>query len=483
MPVTDLHVQYSNRASQWERCRDSFEGTDAIKSRTTMYLPRLGGQRTEEYEAYLLRAMWYGATGRTVLGLTGSVMRKPPKVEAPEALLTHFDDITLTAMDLPTFAGLLVQEVLTLGRLGILLDMPKGVTGETPRPVWVKYDAEQITNWRWEDINGRRQLTLVVLREEYENSSVDIFQRTCIYRYRVLLIVGGVYMVRLYENIGENQAWYITEELTPQVRGATLDYIPFTFINAMNLNAEVYKPPLLDLADVNLSHFRSSADLEHGRHFTALPTPYITGAPKETSLKIGSSVAWAIPSHEARVGMLEFTGAGLGALEKALESKERMMAVLGARMLEEQKRAVEAAETHTIRQSGESSLLASIANMVSAGMTLVARWHANWLGTKEGNLTTVQLNTDFYGTPLSSADLASLLQAFQGGAISYETLYYNLERGELTRPGILAEIERAQIENEAPMLDLVNPGQQDQPPGSPNSPPQKGQPATTPAKA
>ena len=482
MPVTDLHVQYSNRASQWERCRDSFEGTDAIKARMDNYLPRLGGQKPDEYNAYLLRAMWYGAMGRTVLGLTGSVMRKPPNAEASEALLTHFDDITLTAMDLPTFTGMLVQEVLTVGRLGLFLDLPKGVIGEAPRPVWIKYGAEDITNWRWEDIKGRRQLTLVVLHEEYEPSSVDIFHRTCVYRYRVLLLVNGVYSVRLYEKLPENDEYVLTEELIPRVRGAALDYIPFTFINAMNLNAEIDKPPLLDLVDVNLSHFRSSADLEHGRHFTALPTPYITGAPKETSLRIGSSVAWAIPSHEARVGMLEFTGTGLGALETALESKERMMAVLGARMLEEQKRAVEAAETHTIRQSGESSLLASIANTISAGMTLVARWHASWVGVTESNLTTVQLNTDFYGTPLSPQDLTALLQAFQGQAISYETLYYNLERGELTRPGIVAEIERAQIENETPMLDLISPTDSNTAPGSPSSPPAQGAPANAPAK-
>jgi hypothetical protein len=43
-----------------------------------------------------------------------------------------------------------------------------------------------------------------------------------------------------------------------------------------------------------------------------------------------------------------------------------------------------------------------------------------------------------------------LVGAWQSGAISYETMYYNMERGEVTRPGIEADDEREMIAAQEP---------------------------------
>ena len=53
---------------------------------------------------------------------------------------------------------------------------------------------------------------------------------------------------------------------------------------------------------------------------------------------------------------------------------------------------------------------------------------------------------------MSFAELTELTKAWQSGAISYETLYYNMQRGEVTRPGITAEKEKAEIEIESPAM-------------------------------
>jgi len=463
MPVDHLHASYTERVSQWERCRDAFAGSDVVKSKGAAYLPRLGNQQESDYRAYVKRASWYGATARTVLGLTGSVMRKPASVEVPEVLATHFEDITRTNVALDTFAGMLVQEILKVGRAGILLDMPM-VPGSQVRPHWVQYCAEQIVNWREEVLDGVKTLVMVVLKEAYEVPGKDEFTYECLTQYRVLKLSGGIYLVDLWRPDAERNGDYVlAHSTTPSVRGAVIPYIPFVFLNPLNLDPTTDKPPLLDLVDLNLAHYMNSADLEHGRHFTALPTPYVTGfaKDKQTSLQIGSSTAWVIPQAEARVGMLEFTGQGLQALEHALESKEKQMAVLGARMLEEQKMQTEASETHAIRRSGESSLLASIAETLSMGLTQVAKWHALWVSAREVDTLKIDLNKDFFGIPLSPSEVAELVRTWQAGGISYETLYYNLAQGEITRPGVTAEEEQSQIESETPTMDLGNRTDQD----------------------
>src|ERR1041385_5380593 len=100
MPVNTPHDLYMEKEAQWTRCRDAYNGTAAVKHRGTAYLPMLGGSNKDEYEAYQKRALWYGATGRTVNGLVGAVTRKDAVIKVPDAMTSHLDDITLSGVPL-----------------------------------------------------------------------------------------------------------------------------------------------------------------------------------------------------------------------------------------------------------------------------------------------------------------------------------------------------------------------------------------------
>jgi hypothetical protein len=50
----------------------------------------------------------------------------------------------------------------------------------------------------------------------------------------------------------------------------------------------VDKVPLADIIAINLDHYRLTADYKHGMHFTALPTAWVSGFDKNSSLRIGS---------------------------------------------------------------------------------------------------------------------------------------------------------------------------------------------------
>lgn len=452
MPVETTHHLYDSRMPQWQRCRDAFNGTDAVKERGADYLPMLVGQNNQEYAAYKQRAMWYGATGRTVEGLVGAVTRKDAKIDMPDAMEQQTKDITMSGIPLMVFIKELLNEVLTTGRAGVLVDMGRDMTLDAmvARPYWVMYTAEQIINWRVETFYGRQRLMQVILCEEYEvRDPNDPFVVECKKRYRELAIEDERYVVRIHTPRSvDGKLTYDVEEVVPVYRGDALKEIPFCFFGVTGLNAVPEKPPIVDLVDVNYSHYRSSADLEHGRHYTALPTPWVAGFPIDTVAKIGSSIAWVSADANARVGMLEFTGQGLGALEKALEAKEKLMAVLGARMIEEARPGVEAFETTALRSMGERSVLQSAANIVSLGVTQLLRWHAMWMGIRALETINAELNSDFISTQLKGSELTELVKAWQAGAISYETLYWNLQRGEITRPDISAEDEQTLLETQ-----------------------------------
>lgn len=97
-------------------------------------------------------------------------------------------------------------------------------------------------------------------------------------------------------------------------------------------------------------------------YYAALPTAWAAGVPAGTHMPpIGSATVWECGTVEFRCGYLEFKGDGLETLERALDRGERLLAALGSRLLEPAKRAGEAAEAVELRQSSESSVLASLA--------------------------------------------------------------------------------------------------------------------------
>ena len=61
----------------------------------------------------------------------------------------------------------------------------------------------------------------------------------------------------------------------------------------------------------------------------------------------------------------------------------------------------------------------------------------------------VRLNNDLIDSKLSPQDVEAQIKLYQAKAITLDTLYYNLQRGELTRPGVEVEEEREEIETPA----------------------------------
>jgi len=203
----------------------------------------------------------------------------------------------------------------------------------------------------------------------------------------------------------------------------------------------VDKLPLADSMAVNLDHYRLDADYKHGLNFTALPTAWVSGFDKTESLRIGSSTAWVAAAPNATAGYLEFTGQGLTTFERAMDRDERLMALLGSRMLEAPKRVGETVEALELRQSGENSVLLTLALSVSDSVSQLLRWVYWWHSTEASpeaiseELVLLQLNTDFTPRGLPSDELTAIVAAWQAGAISRETMFDMFRRGEVLPPG------------------------------------------------
>lgn len=477
MALDTPRKEYGAAVARWQRCRDVIDGEDAVKSRCSIssaadaavgltgspyqYLPRLSiSQTPEEYASYVARALFYNGTARTHVALVGLVFWKDSQVKAPEKVKPHLDDITNTGMPTNDFAQEMLSEIVGVGRFGVLIDYPDATTTAAAdlRPYWVSYKAEQIIRWAETKINGLYEPSLVVLAETVEEPDPkDPYCTVEVKQIRVLKLTadattktGYRYEQEIYQRkAGQSDLIQIGGTITPLRQGKPLDFIPFVFVNASSLQTAIEKPPLLDLVNTNLSHFRSSADLEHGEHFLALPTPWVVGAKNDAVLPLGPTVVWKLSGPNAQAGLLEFKGEGLSQLEKALARKQEMMATLGARLIEQARASNETAESVKARNAATHATLAKIVSAVSLAMTKLLRWHTWWFGlTVPDADVTVELNRDFVEVTLSADDVKSELLRWQAGGCSFETFYYNMTRGGRTRPGVSFEDEQIAIDAE-----------------------------------
>jgi hypothetical protein len=476
MAVDTFHKEYDANRYKWQRCRDVIQGRDALIQQVKYgakvqygakyagslynpdytgndYLPRLLNQTDPDYIAYQERAGFFNATGRTLDAFTGMIFSKDPTYKLPTAIEAFADDITLSGTNLREFSEQLVEQQIAVGRVGIMVDYPSNTPTNLTvavaealnvRPFLRWYSTESIINWRTSYINGAETLTLVVLREASEVYQ-DEFVSEEVIRYRVLDLTEQGYRVRIINDNNE-----LLEEVFPLQQGKPMRYIPFTVLGANSASTTVQKPPLLDLVDTNLAHYRNSADYEHGLHFTGLPTPYVAGVQlaEGQTLSIGSMTAWVFPDPSAKAEYLEFKGDGLKTLQQALKDKEQRMAVLGARMLADDKRTAEAFGTLELRTAGERSVLASISRSASDAIQRSLNWMAEWVGAPQD--VEFSLNTDFGAARMAPQMVTALLGAYQNDAMPLSVLFDNFQRGELINPQMEYEEYEAQLADAGP---------------------------------
>lgn len=464
MGVETTNPEYDKFVSKWKRCRDAAEGQDAIHEAGEDYLPKLKDQTSDDYTAYRTRAGFFNATWRTIAGLQGMLFRKPPVVEVPASVTPLLASITESAQPLQIFSLEVVEECLTVGHAGILVDYPvlseEGATQADAilrnlRPTMSLYKTESIVNWKETTLASQKVLTRVVLKEDRRTPDLeDEFVENCGVIYRVLDLSEGKYRIRIFVSASENDERFVQEgeDLFPKMNNQPLGFIPFYFLGVDDAEPCPDDPPLIDLVDVNLSHYRTNADYEHGCHFTGLPTGWISGHTMEPgdNIYLGSQNMLVFPNPETKVGFLEFSGAGLKCLSENLERKEQQMAILGARMLEGQKRAAEATDTAKIHRAGESSMLASMAQSISISMQKALQVFSDWAGGS-GEVI-FELNRDFFPASMDSQRLTALVTSWQYGAISKETLFENLKQAEIVSDTKTFEDQETEIANAAPTL-------------------------------
>ena len=454
---------------KWQKCRDAIAGEDEIKFKKTKYLPRPSGMDDTDYEGYIGRAQFFNAGGRTLDGLAGMLNRKPAIIEVPEGMEKLLENVDGKGHTIQQFIDMCCKDVLTTGWGSVLVDMPQSTNStdtETQSQAdfekqglyayMVYYKAEASTKWKWETEGRSQHLRYVILKEPTVVDGDGEFNTEVKDYWRVLQIdtKTGNYKQTLYDD-----KLVPIEEVEPKSRKGNFKELPFEFLSTNN---EPEEPILSDLINVNLSHYRKSADYENGLHWTGVPTPFERGWTPETTydengkeiaptpMKLGGTQFLYFPSGTEQVGYLEFSGSGLSQIANAMQDDKDSMAVLGARIIANQKKGVESAETAKIHNSAENSVLASFANNMSQIFSRLLRIYLEWSTGSDIPQEQVQvhINTDFDVSTMSAQELTTLVALWQSGGIAKSDLFTNLKEGEILDANRKLDEMNAEIDEE-----------------------------------
>ena len=454
------HRSYHDRRLEYDKIRDVIEGEDRLKKQGQIYLPKPDGQTANQYTRYLTGASFYAVAERTLRGLVGAATRNAPVIELPPRLEPMRNAATFEGNSITTLIEDALREVLSIGRYAMVLDYPTEGAAPASAPFISTFDAEHILDHRSSLVDGRQKLTYMRLHEDN-----DELLDTGVEQHLVLELAPA-YTVRRFhvtrskvdQSVEETE---IHDPIIPVVNGSVLFDIPAVIVSPYNLKADTEKSPFLDLVNVNLAHWRVSADYYWSLFLTSQPTPWIAGNLSENQVpqQIGSGAFWVLPEGST-AGMLEFTGAGIAAQKTALDDLTAQMASLGARMVHSGKGRNETTDTAALRVKDELSLLHSSVAMVEQGILKLLRLAAEWSQPGTQDQVNVHLHRDFVSSQMDPATLTALIKAYTAGAISHDTFLMNLKKGELMDVNRAFDDERELIETDDSILQFPNTGGQ-----------------------
>ena len=405
MPVSTPNNLYNANLSAWELVRDCVKGSAAVKAKKQTYLPKPNPEdnsnsNNSRYTAYAMRASFVNFTGHTKDGFMGMISRKESEKEVSTALTYMLDNANGAGSSLDESIYRTISELIEVARQGLLVDFPTSDGGTQAQTAGLQatiksYPAETIINWKEEVINGKTTLTMVVLAEAVEvPTSGDKYVTECVTQYRELLLENGVYIQRVFDKDGVQTQ----EDIVPRKSGgATWDEIPFVFAGAIDNNPTPDKSPIYDLAEINIAHYRNSADFEESSFIVGQPTPTLMGLTQswvDDVLKGGVQLG-------SRTVLLGPEGASAGLLQasenqmpsKGMELKEIQMVKVGAKVITDSS-GIETAEAAKIRFAGQNSKLGLLVKNTELAYMKSLNWADEFMGGAGGN--EIELNKQFY---------------------------------------------------------------------------------------
>jgi len=372
--------------------------------------------------------------------LAGMLTRKPVRLsDVPDTIEEQLFNVDLEGNNLTNFVYNISRLCIRYGHVGVLVDAP----ADGGRPYWIPYTPRDIIGWRTEVRDGQRELTQLRLMERIVRPKGQYGEET-VEQIRVL----EPNSFKLFQRNDDGDFKKVDEGTT------SLDFIPFSVAYSNKVGIYESRPPLEDIAELNIKSYQIQSDYDNQLHISAVPMLAFFGFPAAAEeVSAGPSEALSLPEGSS-ASYIEPNGNSFNAQKDRIDKLEYQINELGLAAILGQKMSAETAQSQRIQRSQGDSTLMVLSQQIQDLLDNCLKFHAAFL--KQSVAGTSFVNRDFVDTSLEPAQVDNLLKIFAQGVIDQEELLKKLVEGEVLSEDFDVEemLDKTQmgglVETEAP---------------------------------
>jgi hypothetical protein len=477
---------YRMQAAQWEEVQLVMGGNAEIRRSARWLIPQLTKEKDPCYARRLQHVLYSPYFQRIINAAVGLILRKSITLEGgnEEWWEEWRENCDRQGNNLDNFAKNLLMQALAFGHCCCLADNTADTNIQTlgdqyeqgVAPFLTLIHPRQVIGWR-EDIRSTGSIIQQVRILEETTEPEGRFGVKTIRQVRVLEIGSfALYRRRFQEhetqqvNLGVGSVdavggntWEIEDQGT-----VDLDRIPLSAVYAGRNGTLLSRPPLRDVAFINLQHTRVQSKLLHALDVAGFPILTLMGW-DDTSTTVDADVtsALAFPIGGA-AQYIEPASSSFAATQDELRSLEEQMADLGIAVLTTQKNVAETAKSKQLDRIDTNSLMAVVSMSLEQCLQEQINLVAEFAGQEAPE---VGIDRNF-GAQTLDFDLTSITQMFTAGLLDRETALELLRRGEVLKDSddvseILGrlDLEDAQDLEQSMAIADAQPQQESPPPG------------------
>ena len=438
----------------WEIMKAVTLGTEYLRENSEAFLPV---EPREDFTAYLARvnrAVFSPYTQRLIRAATGLILRKPISLIGDPYWTDVFaKDVDGCGSDLDEYARRNLICALTYGHSHTLVDFPaptgaKSLAEERSqnrRPYWIEIDPTNIYGWRLDREVNYGNLIQIRIKEKAVIPTGQFGEQVF---DQVRVIEPGKYRIyrekesskELKGGSPEYSAQFsspVNEQEYELVESGdySLSEIPLVTVYTGKTDTLTSKPPLLDIAYLNLAHFQRQADLIHSLHVASQPLLVMEGWDDQTK-DMAISVNYAMATQPGnKVYYVEPAASAFEAQAAEIEELQAQMSSLGISTLSQQKFVAESADARRLDRVDTNSMLSMVSLDLEQKLQKAFNHSANYLGLQPPE---IKISRDFDIDKLIGQDVTALNALFEQKVIDRDEFRRILVDGEVL-PGATEE--------------------------------------------
>ena len=435
----------------WEIMKAVSSGTEYLRDHCQSYLPLEPREDYQAYQSRVNRAVFSPYTQRLIRAATGLILRKPITLIGDPYWTDIFaKDVDGCRSDLDEYARRLIMCSLTYGQSHVLVDFP-APTGalslaeereQNRRPYWIEIDPLNIYGWRLDREVNYGKLIQVRIGEKAVVPSGE-FGESVFNQVRV--IEPGKYRVYRDKEQNKDMYWennsYAGEFDAPADKKEydmvesgefSLGEVPLVTVYSGKTDTMTSKPPLLDIAYLNIAHFQRQADLIHSLHVASQPMLVLEGWDDQTK-DMSISVNYAMATQPGnKVYYVEPASSAFEAQAAEIQELQLQMATLGISTLSQQKFVAESADARRLDRVDTNSMLSMVSLELEQKLQKIFNLSAQYVGLEPPE---VKISRDFDIEKLIGQDVTALTSLFDQNVIDREEFRQILVQGEVLPDG------------------------------------------------